>query len=217
LLDQALTLIEQERWNDAKALLEQASKLAPFPNILFHLARVHYRLGERDQARVRLSDFEKLAGPTNPNYGDAQRLHVLLTQQSVASAPPTDAPLVTDTQSPRVQPAQRQFPLGPVVTAASGAALLVAAITTGLLSNAAKGELDRHCRTDGSCDSSLAMIKDRGQRFQLATNLLLGAGVAAIGAGTLWWFLTQPKTEEKLQVNVTLSHRGGSAAVLVGF
>jgi hypothetical protein len=182
LLDKALGLIEQKQWTDAKAALEQARGLSEFPNIVFHLARTSYLLQEYPQAARDLDRFDVLAGPNNPNVADAR----LLREQLLRAGTPLPAhPTATtiDDESPS------GVPIGPVLTVAVGGAALIAAVTTGALANAAEGELMRNC--DGHrCREELRDVRDNGHLYQIATNVLLSVGAAAVAAGGVWWWLS---------------------------
>lgn len=173
LLDQALTQAERAEWREAASTLEQARKLAEFPNIVFHLARAHLRLHDTRRGLAELARFEELAEPFNPNRAEAERLRS-------AHAMPSRFGGGAE---------RRKLPLGPLLTVSGGGAALLSALITGLLADAAEDELKRNCGGDDVCPSYLEAVRDHGQRLKLATNVLLGVGAAAVAVGTGWWLL----------------------------
>jgi hypothetical protein len=173
LLDQALAQAERAAWREAAHTLEQARKLAEFPNIVFHLARAYLRLHDTRRGLTELARFEELAGPFNPNRAEAERL------RSAYGAPSRSAS----------GPERRKLPLGPLLIVSGGGAALMTALITGLLADAYADELKRNCGGDNVCPSYLEAVRDHGQRLKLATNVLLGVGAAAVAVGTGWWLL----------------------------
>jgi hypothetical protein len=198
LLDQALAQIEQAEWLEAARTLEHAKKLAEFPNIVYHLARAHFRLGRTRQGLKELARFEELAGPFNPNRAEAERLRTEhATPTSFAS-----------------EPSRRRLPLGPLITISGGGAALISALVTGLLANAAADELKRNCGGDSVCPDYLEDVRDRGDRLKLATNVLLGVGGAAVVAGTGWWLLGR---KERARAQLSCNGEGCRASAKVEF
>lgn len=188
LFGEALTHSDQTRWVEAKAKLEEAFALAPFPNIAFELARVHLALSDHAQARLQLDRFEQLADPYNPNHAEARLMRATLPaapELKPEAAAPVPAPVPARVMDYR---ASRPLPLGPILTIAGGGAALVAALMTALLSSAADGELARNC-AQNSCPPRLDSVRDRGQTFQVSTNILLAVGAAAAAGGVAWWML----------------------------
>lgn len=180
LLAEGLHYADERAWAKARDKLLDAWSYAEFPNIAFHLAVVYDALGEPQRAREQLARYQSLAQPTNVNYAAASTLSAKLRGASAASTPPPRPSPVPDTS-------RSEAPVAPLVLAGSGAAMLLAAVTTGLLANAAEGELERNCPRD-SCPSYLESVADRGRTMKLVTNVLLIAGGTALGAGAAWWF-----------------------------
>jgi hypothetical protein len=202
LLDEALSLVDQARWREAKGKLEEARAAAELPNIVFHLARTHLRLSEPSQARVALSRFNTLASAHNPNRSLAARLELAFARPGL-------------TASPDSSPPARRRPLGPILTLAGGGAALIASLTTGLLASAAEGELERNCAENGVCPDPLASVQTRGERLKLSTNLLLGVGGAAVVAGASWWLLG--RDPERPQASLMCTRDGCHTSAKVSF
>jgi hypothetical protein len=198
LLDQALAQIERAEWREAERTLERAKQLAEFPNLVFHLARAHFRLGKTRQGLKELARFEELAGPFNPNRAEAERLRSEhTTHTSFAS-----------------ESARRTLPLGPLLTVSGGGAVLISALVTGLLADAAADELKRNCGGDNVCPDYLEDVRERGDRLKLATNVLLGVGGAAVAVGTGWWLLGQ---KERARGQLSCNGEGCRASAKLEF
>ena len=116
------------------------------------------------------------------------------------------------------EPVAQRFPIGPVVTMSAGGAVLIAALTTGLLTNAREDELVRNCNSEQVCESKLAEVKDGGKDLKLVTNVLLATGGAAITAGIVWWLLSDGEPEQqRVQAGLGCTHDGCLGDVKVGF
>lgn len=214
LLEQGMQHADAGRWPEALAAFEQARAIAPYPNVLFQLARAQHALGHPAQAQAALDEYEQSAGPHNPNQGEAERLKAQLSEPpppTLASEAPAYAPSDQEPAAPR-------FPIGPVVTMSAGGAVLIAALTTGLLTNAREDELVRNCDSELICDSKLAEVKDGGKDLKLVTNVLLVTGGAAITAGLLWLLLSDGEPEQqRVQAGLGCTHDGCLGDVKVGF
>lgn len=76
----------------------------------------------------------------------------------------------------------------PYVVAGTGALMLGGAVVTGLMVADAEQELlDAGC-ADG-CDARYDDTRDRGRTLRTTTNILLGAGLAAVAGGAIFWWL----------------------------
>ena len=217
LLDEGLALAYEEDWRGARAKFQQAKQLAPFPNIVYHLAQAHYQLEDWDLALQELAQFKKLAGHHNPHEKSARTLHQRVDTRLRAKQESPDEPGLPEP----VRPAPLDVPLGPVVTLAAGGAALIAGTMTGLLTNAAGGELERNC-PERVCNVELEVGKDRGETMMLASNVLLVAGAVAVGAGATWWLLSGSAEESShatgdLKTGAACSLDGCGASLSVSF
>lgn len=177
---EALKFADEKAWDKARDKLIEAWQYGEFPNVAFHLAAVYDALNEPELASEQLGKFLSLAEPSNVNYVAAVTLQAKLRKPEAAwHPPPAPAPGPQDLT-------RGSAPVASVVLAASGAAMLFAALTTGLLANAAEGELERNC-PQNRCDPKLQGVADRGRTLKLVTNTLLVTGGAALGAGAAWW------------------------------
>jgi hypothetical protein len=113
-----------------------------------------------------------------------------------AAEPPT-------TQDVEVKPEAEQesgSSIGPwVVMGAGGAVLIASAITGALTASAEQDLLDAGC-DEMPCGSSQKDTLDRGKDLQLATNVLLGVGIATVAGGALWLILDSSGSDDEKDV-----------------
>ena len=103
-------------------------------------------------------------------------------------------------------------PVPAIVLLSAGGAALVAALVTGLLANDADNEFTRKCGGVTNCSPSLKPLQQRTEDLALATDVLLGAGIALGGVGlTLLLVNDGPGDSDRSEAEVAL--RGFGAAV----
>jgi hypothetical protein len=90
----------------------------------------------------------------------------------------------------------------PWVLMGTGAASLIAAAVTGGLALQADNDFVKRCNTLADCDPADKKISDRAQSLALASDILLGVGLAAGAAGAAIWWVSLPSEPGKKQSGV---------------
>jgi hypothetical protein len=101
-----------------------------------------------------------------------------------------------------------------IVLLSAGGAALVGALVTGLLANSADNEFTDKCGGVTNCSPSLRPLQQRTEDLALATDVLLGAGVALGGVGlTLLLVNDAPEDTDRSKAEVAF---GGFGAAVGG-
>jgi hypothetical protein len=112
--------------------------------------------------------------------GDVMEVTLLLETPTSAATPVSAA--ATDRAWSRMQ-------TGAVTSWALGGALLVGAAVTGGLTWNAQGDLDDLVAEQGASSSAINSKRDSLETLALTTDVLIGAGAAAVVAGTILWLV----------------------------
>jgi hypothetical protein len=91
----------------------------------------------------------------------------------------------------------------PWILIGAGAASLIGAAVTGGLALEADNDFVDKCATLQNCNPEDAALRDRAQSLALASDILLGVGLAASAAGAAVWWINLPSDPGKKQSGVT--------------
>ena len=109
------------------------------------------------------------------------------TQPPSAAGPIQRAEAATQPDGVYVPPAadssRTAFPVLPMIATGLGVAALGAGALTGVLTRNQEAELERDCGPGSDCRSGV----EKGNRLELATNVLLISGGVITAAGVAWW------------------------------
>lgn len=139
---------------------------------------------------------EGVAFTTEVQLEAAQTLEVVVPSRATEPRRPAVAPPVPVAAPPEPAPSPAPAPSssrGTVawVLAGGGALATLGGLTLGVLAVGQKGAIDEHC-SGHLCDAEGASAASRAQTLGLASTVVTGVGIAAIGAATVLW-LTAPK------------------------
>ena len=113
-------------------------------------------------------------------------LHLTRVDEAPAAATETSPPAVLDgVYVPPAAHSSSPFPVLPMIATGVGVAALGAGAVTGVLTRDQESKLERECRPGVDCRSGV----DKGNRLELATNLLLIGGGVISAAGLAWWLI----------------------------
>jgi hypothetical protein len=85
----------------------------------------------------------------------------------------------------------------PWILIGTGAASLIGAAVTGGLALKADNDFVSKCSTLQNCNPEDAALRDRAQNLALASDILLGVGLAAGAAGAVIWWVNLPSDPKK--------------------
>lgn len=183
-----------------------AGNMGPMIDALRNYLQLVPTIADRDQLEARLANWERVY---QEQQTEAQRRQAeaapspTVVSPPVAPAEPAAAPASTPTtstsepaaQAPASTPAEpAPLPetasaqsdsgpgLVPWIVMGGGGALIAGGVVTGIMALGKKSDLESAC-TDGVCPPELRSEADSGKTLALMTDILVGAGIAAVGVG----------------------------------
>jgi tetratricopeptide (TPR) repeat protein len=156
---------------------------------------------QRDILTVRLSNMRRLEARRNRSR-EADEAQDGNEPETAAEAPPSEvepeasAPAVLRPRREDLEAEDESRSRLPAVVMTTGASLIVAGAITGGLALRTERQLVRMCGQEGVCppDTSFEAKAARGSRLATATDVLLGLGIASLGAGVALHFLLEDVT-----------------------
>ena len=116
----------------------------------------------------------------------------------VAPAKPPEMPSTAPARSdPQPDGAHQGSSVLPWILIGTGAASLIGAAVTGGLALKADNDFVSKCSTLQNCNPEDAALRDRAQNLALASDILLGVGLAAGAAGAVIWWVNLPSDPKK--------------------
>jgi hypothetical protein len=239
LFHEGVDLLAAMRWSEAEARFRQSVELVPRASSLYNWALALCALERYGECADAAQRVLEIADPHE--HAEYREYAARLRERALASAaPPPPAPTESvapepapvpvpePVQAPAPRPAQ---PVEMHATAAAadraeerglspgwfviggGALVLVGALVTGLLANAADDDFTEQCPGARDCDPSLMGLGERTERLALATDILLVTGAAAVGTGvTMLWLVDDggdgPTPAARRPSGVVLTLRG---------
>jgi hypothetical protein len=188
--------------HEAETCIEEASGAGPdAATARDECEAIRVRARDRIQAEdVRVAN----AAGTGAGGPPARATTTPTTRATAASSTPHP---VAATTTPTIPAAPTTRAVGPgpaILVSAGGAALLTTAVLWGLrasqLASCSRGGETLYCQTQDDLDAARG-----GASYTTAGWVTLGVGVAAIGAGTLWWLLGRRAHEAPISVAVGTS------------
>ena len=135
-----------------------------------------------------------------------------------APAPDTETKLAPElgAETP-AQGAERRLPIAPIVLAGAGVLALAGGITTGLIANGTQDDYDALTHDQPLSRSAVDRARDKesaGKTQAVLTNVMVGAGAAAIVAAGVWLALELRAPAESVQSSARRSRPRSSTAWL---
>jgi tetratricopeptide (TPR) repeat protein len=170
------------RYSEAIAEFEAARRAKPMAALDFNIGRCHDRLEHVSEAMAAYERFIR-AEPNDPNAAEVrQRIETLRARVSATSLP---------TPAPREHPRRRR--IATWVVGGVGVGLLVGSLAAGLVANSRHSDLQSSCASNGACDATQVPNAqswiDSGKSAAIASDTLLGLGLAAVAAGVVLFFV----------------------------
>ena len=193
--DRGSTLYDAERYADAIVEFEAAFKFRPLPALFFNIGRCHDRMEHANEA---ITAYERyLAGAPSAADADEVRARVAVLKARLdVPAPAVTAPAPT-AETPDASP---HHTLAWVVLG-GGVAILAGSLIAGLIADSRYGSLKAGCAADGGCNASTVPNAqntiDSGKAAGIASDVLLGIGLAALGAGVVLYLVSGQRPVEQ--------------------
>ena len=142
-----------------------------------------------EAARAEAARAEQQRQQAQQNQQAQQQPAETHTTQATTTTPATN----TDTSSHASSGSTRRGPgIAPWIVIGGGAVILAGSLVTGLMSAHQKSVLDQNCPAPTfECNPNfdLAGTRAQGRTFGLISDITLGVGLAAVGAGVIWLVL----------------------------
>ena len=180
------------RYAEAVAEFEAARRAKPLPAFDYNIARAHDRM---EHTREAIAAYERYleAAPSAPDAGDV-RARIAELRGRLGATPATIA-----LKEPGPLPPRRRVLAWTV--GGTGAALLVGSLAAGLVAHARYGALSSECTADGGCSAVTApdaqILIDGGHSAAIASDVLLGVGLAAVAAGIALYIVERRRPAER--------------------
>ena len=235
------------RYEESVKYFKLAYDLSKLPALLFNIANAYERMGEYEKAAEYLRQY--LDSPKAENVASVrERIRRLeLSAEARKREPPSDAAggqggsqAASDEESATTAgPAsvtsrssdatvQRDGGAGrsrrskalPYTLLAVGAVAVAGGIAFGIVSKRAGDDADELCNDDNLCPRAAEDKLDRQRRFALVSDITLGVGVAAVGAGVLVLLLRDDDAEPErsaLRVSPSIGTAGFAVDVSTRF
>jgi tetratricopeptide (TPR) repeat protein len=164
--------------------------------LLINIGNAYEKLGQRQNAIEAFETYLDRAGDNaDPTIADkVANLKALQSQdQNPPPPPPTATATGTDTGTgpPPPPPDTAADPgPGPWILVGAGAALTIAGVVMLAVGIDKINEADDECPNRKNCDPEIADLGNEGRTLQGIGIAGAAVGVAAVGAGLLWYFLT---------------------------
>jgi tetratricopeptide (TPR) repeat protein len=179
-------------------------------------------VAEADQIRRRIENLksqmaaEKPAAPAPP-----PPVAPVPAPTAAAVTPTTAAPPVAPTSTDAAETSQGRSPM-PLIVAGGGGVLGVvgAVVLVGGISKVQEAEKTcptHKCADDVPGASEAIELGNAGRQQQVIGGVLLGAGVAAVGGGLLWYFLSSPSNDTSPKAAFSLRRATTTPAVGPGY
>lgn len=208
--EQALSLFEESRehyeagrFDVAAALLRRAYDLHAAPALLYNLGRALENSGDSERAARAYEQYLEQAREASEVPEGAPALEVVRARLDALRAElAEEEPRATEPGDERTGETARTL-TGPVVTLASGGALLAAGLGLGLAARSRNGEA-----ADGADMATRAELRDEAEGLALGANILFAIGGAAATAGLVWWLVGGDADAEDPSVEAAVGPAG---------
>jgi tetratricopeptide (TPR) repeat protein len=179
-------------------------------------------VAEADQIRRRIENLKSQMAAEKPAAPAPAPPVMPVPAPAVATAPPiTSAPSVAPAPTDTTETSQGRSPIPLVVASGGGVLGVVGAVV--LASGVSKvQEAEKVCPTHKCADDvpgagEAIELGNAGRQQQQIGGVLLGAGVAAVGGGLLWYFLSSPSSDTSPKTAFSLRRAITTPAVGPGY
>lgn len=207
------------RYREAIVDLKAALALDPeSPNLLYNVARVSELLGNLDEA---IAYYTRYVGMlTDAENDERERIRAIVRRlEGARSEVSTQASQQTETlrEVVYVEPT----PSGQAdalfwIVGGSGVALIGGSVAFGVMALIREDAASRFVIGQDGNASNRQTLVNQADGFALASDLSLGAGLAAVTTAALLYFLRNPERGEERHVQVSVSSDGHGGQLNVG-
>jgi len=211
-------------YEGAIARWSEAYKLKSDPVFLYNIAQAYREKKEFEKAisfyRNYLKEAPNAANRTTVEKRIEEMKEALEKQQQASDKPPS-GPDVPGERPPTAAPKQEErrgggLKTAGMVTGGAGVALIVTGIVFGIMSRSDKSDIEDAIMMGQPWSQELADKQSSGESKTRIANITLGAGIAAVVAGGVLYYLGI-KQESSVEVRPEVSARGFGATVLVRY
>lgn len=175
LSSQAEVAFSEERYADAIRLYLDAWEAAPAASMLYNVAFIYDRRLNDPELAINYYDRAAASPDADPDLKSKARARIAALKadgDKLPDPPPFEPP-------PPPPPGETNF--GPWVVAASGGGLLVGGVVMAFVASGTQSDFE-----SARSVSEKRSLQDQGRTEALIADLLMGTGIAAIGAGVIW-------------------------------
>lgn len=220
--ERGAALFEQGRYADAAAEFETAKRLKPSPAFDYNIARCKDRL---EQWGAAADAYERYLAAA-PGAADAAEvrarvgvLRARIAEQPAPGPRAASVPSLAPTALSSPPPLLHRHRVATWAVGGAGVALLAGSLVAGLVAHSRYGDLKSKCATDGGCDATKVPdaqnLIDGGNRAAVASDALLGVGLAAVAAGVVLFFVEGRHPDERRVWRIAPAVGFQSAAIAI--
>jgi hypothetical protein len=177
------------------------------PLLLYNLANAYEKQGDRylKGAVVSLETYLSRQ-PNSPNRGTIekrienlkQRIHDIEKANTVSKVPTSSSsspppPGSSDGGGPPPPPPSKGPGIAPWLVVGAGGALVLTGTIFYIIGAGNVSDAETQCSNRSSCPQSIADKGNSGRSQETVGGIMLGVGLAAVGGGLAWFFLTKGK------------------------
>lgn len=195
---------ENGDFSKAADAFAMAYELSGKPDLLYNLYVAYRDANQQTKAAEALRDYLQNAEVVHNRPQLEARLEALEAGiakrevETAAAEPPPEKASEQVQQEPEpelaAEPMNDRWWLYPTVVLASGGALMLASVPTGVMARSKAQELHDEC--DPVCDPEKKATRDSGKTLALVTDVLMFGGAAVAVGGAIWMILARPDENE---------------------
>jgi tetratricopeptide (TPR) repeat protein len=200
----------------ARALSEfqTAQKLRPSPAFDFNIGRCYDRLERVPEA---IAAYERYVAHEPPDAAEARARIAVLKSRLELPAKASPAPAVVPTPPPTSDGPPRR--VATWVVGGTGVALLAGAAVAYVIAHQRNADLSAACNPDGGCDPAKVPDAqswiDSMHAANIAGDVLLGLGIAAVATGAVLYFVEGRQPAERgAWLTPSIDGHGGGLALV---
>lgn len=210
---------------EAVSEMLKAYELAPESGLLYNIARIYQKMGQRDLAIHYLKEFVTQPG-ADPDTVQKALKHLESLEKAPASSPPTAPSPSPEPVAPSPEPvAPAPEPVAPPpvetssidllawITLGTGGATLIAAGVLGGLALSADGVLN----DPGASLEAKRAAQREVEDFGLGADICIGVGVAAAATGLVMLLVNMEEDEPAVALAPIIEPRSSGVQLLVRF
>ncbi len=198
--DRGTALYGEGKYAEAIAEFEAARNAKPVPALDYNIGRAYDRM---EHPRDAIEAYERYLtrAPNAPDAAEVRARVSALKERTAAPATAAAPPPVAATAAPPPLPPPaydsppllKRHRIATWAVGGAGLALLAGSLAAGLVAHSRYGTLNGECAADGACNMATApdaqSAIDSGHAAGLASDVLLGVGLATVATAVVLFFV----------------------------